>query len=484
MKIYNLLFTLALLLFGWSSLPAQNFGDALRYSQFDPSGTARFMGAGSALGPLGADFSVISTNPAGLAWMRRSEFVFTPGLYIANTDSRLTNGTGNSTFNDADAKFTLPNVGMVIASRARGDWSTFNFAIGLNRLADFNQQFFYQGASTGSIVNRFEELANGSGLDDFEAGVAFDADALLDDNGFYFSDFTNYQDTVIDRQQTVTREGSLSELSFGFAGNYQEQILWGLSVGIPFLNYREDKEYFESDPNGRIPFFDELAYREQLSVTGGGINFKFGLIVRLQQAIRLGFAIHSPTFFELNETYTTDMTYDYTIEGEGSFRGDAFSPEGNFTYNLQTPWRLSGGAGIVFAKNGFLSGEVEYVNYQKNRFSFDGFSTDEVEANQSNRDNLSSALQARIGAEYAYDIFRFRGGVGLQQSPIMDDDTFYNAFSLGLGLRQKSFFIDFAYRRQGVQETYVPYRTFDASQQFVNNDNVNERIVLSLGFKF
>ncbi|MEO0874492.1 MAG: hydrocarbon degradation protein, partial [Bacteroidota bacterium] len=55
------------------SINAQNFSDALRYSNFDPIGTARFMGTGSALGPLGADFSVMSTNPAGLGWLRKSE---------------------------------------------------------------------------------------------------------------------------------------------------------------------------------------------------------------------------------------------------------------------------------------------------------------------------------------------------------------------------------------------------------------------------
>ena len=33
-------------------------------------GTARFMGAGGAMGALGADFGTLSTNPAGLAMFR------------------------------------------------------------------------------------------------------------------------------------------------------------------------------------------------------------------------------------------------------------------------------------------------------------------------------------------------------------------------------------------------------------------------------
>ncbi|MCB0634996.1 MAG: hypothetical protein KDC54_00180, partial [Lewinella sp.] len=155
-----------------------------------------------------------------------------------------------------------------------------------------------------------------------------------------------------------------------------------------------------------------------------------------------------------------------------------------FTYSLRTPWRFSGGAGFIFAKSGFLSGEVEYVNYGKNRFGYDGFTGAEQEVNQSIQDNLSDALQVRLGAEYAMGIFRFRGGLGLQQAPLMDDDTFYNTISLGAGVRQRNFFLDFAYRRASAMTTYSPYLTFDAPQQFVDNDNVNERFVMSLGFKF
>ena len=482
MKQLNLLLLACLLLAGISGLQAQNFGDALRYSQFDPTGTARFIGAGSALGPLGADFSVITSNPAGLAWMQRSEFVITPGVYSNQVETRLSNGDNNGIFEDSQIRLNLPNIGLVIASRSGRNWSTFNFALGLNRLADYNQEFYYQGLSKGSIVNRFEELANGAGLDDFEAGLAFDADALLEENGIFFSDFTDVPDAVIEREQIIDREGGLSELSFGFAGNYQNRVMWGLAVGIPILNYREDKEYFESDPNDEVFFFDDLAYREQLSVTGGGINLKLGMILRLEQALRLGFAIHTPTFYQINEIYTTDMTYNYTIEND-SFTGEAFSPEGNFSYNLQTPWRFLAGAGFIFGKNGFLSGEIEYVDYSKNRFGFDGFSADEREVNDATRDNLSNALKVSLGAEYAYDIFRFRGGLGLQQAPVADDDTFYNTVSAGLGIRQQRFFVDFAYQRRAVNSTFTPYLTFDAPQQFIDIDNTNERFVVSVGFK-
>ncbi|MBL0343571.1 MAG: hypothetical protein IPP71_23575 [Bacteroidetes bacterium] len=47
-------------------LKAQNEIDALRYSQSMFGSTARSLSMGGAFGALGADFSTLSTNPAGI----------------------------------------------------------------------------------------------------------------------------------------------------------------------------------------------------------------------------------------------------------------------------------------------------------------------------------------------------------------------------------------------------------------------------------
>ena len=46
---------------------AQNEEDALRYSNLHFGGTARYIGVSGAFGALGADISVLSVNPAGMA---------------------------------------------------------------------------------------------------------------------------------------------------------------------------------------------------------------------------------------------------------------------------------------------------------------------------------------------------------------------------------------------------------------------------------
>ncbi|HLU88187.1 MAG TPA: hypothetical protein VKZ51_00035, partial [Cyclobacteriaceae bacterium] len=53
------------------------FEDALRYSQYRSSGSARIMGIAGTQNSLGGDISNIHANPAGLGFFQRSEFGFT-----------------------------------------------------------------------------------------------------------------------------------------------------------------------------------------------------------------------------------------------------------------------------------------------------------------------------------------------------------------------------------------------------------------------
>jgi|APTNR8051073442_1049403.scaffolds.fasta_scaffold08944_3 hypothetical protein len=472
---------------------SQTASDALRFSYQDGSGisTARSLGAGGALSALGADFSVISTNPAGLAWYRRSEFVITPSLTTINTESKLLESEDALINEDRLSKLGISNLGFVVASRpTASQWSTFNFGIGLNQLANFNQRFFYDGQSVGSIVNRFQELANGSdGLDDFESGLAYDADALydFDGDGIYDSDVEIRPNALIYKEQLVATSGSINELAFAFAGSYNDKLLLGVTIGVPFLNYRVEKTYKESDKGedagGNVPFFDDLEFTENISTTGIGINLKAGLIYRPIQAVRLGIAFHTPTAYGLDDTYRNTMQYFYT-DSDGSKSGEAESPDGLFDYKFRSPWRIIGGLGIIIGKSGFLSGEVEWADYTGAQFGYSGFQDAEREVNNDIVNQLQSAANIRLGGEFVYEIFRLRAGFGLHQSPLQGDDTVNQSISAGFGIREKSFFLDLGYRHYLVEETYTPYLTSEAPLQFVNNDVTNGRFLLSVGFRF
>ncbi|MCB0644450.1 MAG: hypothetical protein KDC44_22555, partial [Phaeodactylibacter sp.] len=236
---------------GLSALPLLVFGqvasDALRYSTFDVTGTARSVGVGSSMGALGTDFAVLSTNPAGLAAYRVSKFTFTPAVFDSRITSLLEADVKNEPNEERDYNININNVGLVIASLPNGSkWKTVNFGVGFNRLANYNQRFFYDGSSVGSITDRFVELADGftaDQLDDFEAGLAYEAGAIWNNNPndltFYTTDFLDGE--FVERSQVVRTSGNINELVFSLAGNYDEKLMVGGTIGVPFLSFEENK---------------------------------------------------------------------------------------------------------------------------------------------------------------------------------------------------------------------------------------------------
>ena len=151
MKTYILAVCLFL---GTAPLFAQFSSDVLRYSYLQPGGTARFMGAGGAFTALGAEFSTLSQNPAGLAFYRSSELALTPALYFAKTDATLPNDNVSNT--DSRSNFGFDNFGLVFNTTPSGPkWKTFNVGIGLNRMNSFQQSVFYRPSRRKMDQNHF-----------------------------------------------------------------------------------------------------------------------------------------------------------------------------------------------------------------------------------------------------------------------------------------------------------------------------------------
>ena len=478
---------------------SQVLTDAVRYSFLEVGGTARSVAIGGGIGALGADFSVLSTNPAGAAAFRRSEFTFTPTLELSSVDARLKPGD-NSIDSDSKTNFNFNNIGVVFSgSPLSSKWRTAVFGIGINRVANFHQNVYYEGSSFGSITDRWWELAGtlpDGQLDQYEAQVAVDAEALYDYDSQlgYLTDFLDANEQpgsfLVDKSQQIKRKGSINELVFTYAGNYDEKFMIGATLGVPILNYEETKIYKETDDSDRIPFFEELEFTESLKTKGAGINFKLGFIYRLSQMVRLGAAIHSPTSYGLEDTFSTELSYRYA-DANGSTRSEGFSPEGTFEYRMRAPWRFIGSGGVIIGRQGFLSAELEYVDYTNAKFNFNstsdpGDKARETEVNGEINSQLASALNIRFGGEYALEDFRLRAGYVLNTSPYMDITEKNGALSAGIGYRGEGYFIDLAYKRLSGQTEYRPYllsfQNIDLEQPVDIDENRN-RFTVTVGFK-
>lgn len=493
------------LLLAVPSLRAQSATDALRFSRLDRNGGARSIGVMGSLGALGADFGVLSTNPAGLATYRRSELALTPGFYHIETNSRLLEGDNGIYPSDLN-RFHFNN-GHIVAAHTprRGRWKSANLGIGITQLATYRSKNYWKGNAPGSLTDRFVEQADGihpDNLDAFEAGLAYEAGAIYDQNNdlFYTSDFMLVpgRSELATKEQSITTTGYQNELQLGFAGNYDHKLYLGATIGIPILNYEESKNYQESDPLDTIPFFNSLNWEENLQSSGTGVNLKLGMIYRVNQIIRVGAAIHTPTAFAITDNYTKELTYAF-IENGQNYNLQASSPDGVFDYRLYTPWRLIGDIGLVLggARNedgtdqpsGFLSGEIEWVDYSAASFNFTpevdnpAFRDAEQRANQGIAETLQDALNIRFGGELAYRIFRFRAGMGFSGTEYATGNTWSRSWSGGLGIREQNFYIDLGFRRQTREEGYTPYATASAPELLVNTERVQDLFVMTLGIK-
>lgn len=478
-----------LLLTSIYSLMAQGVTDAVRWSFTNPGGTARTLGVGGSFGAMGGDYSVININPAGLGTYKMSEFTFSPSLTIGETSSFIVSDP-NFIQVDKTNKFSIDNVSAVFHGKKSG-----SFAIGFSKISDLNKNFEYSGRSTRSITQRFAERANGKildELDDFEAYPALQVGAIydFDDNLQYETDASSLDEFT--KSQIVDQEGYINEFSLGWGKSFNDKYQLGLSVGIPFVSFEELKQYQEDDPTEVVPIFSKLNFTEYQNTSGAGINLKAGFIVSPVKFLRLGGAIHSPTWYTLNDDYYTRMDYTYD-DGDVTFT-DHRSPDGSFKYKLRTPAKLVGSVGTLInlgKVKGFVNADVEWIDYNNNTFDFTAYSDDpserdySIEVNNEIEDFLGSVLNVRLGGEFGYQSLRLRAGIESGDSPLSNDTEKINTLSFGIGLRFDKFFIDFGIRNRQYTEGYVPYKLVNPDQEtLVNNDIKQTRAVLTAGFKF
>lgn len=476
-----------------SQLKAQTATEALRYSVFDVLGTARSVSTAGSMSALGGDFSVLNINPAGTATYRGSEFSLTPAFFMNRTEATLT-GSGSPSISKKNNDFLISNLGFVFASRPRDPrWKTSNFAIGITKIADYNEMMEYRGSTPGSITDRYAELAQGIPDDDLtgEAALALNSGAIFDIGGdlVYETDYLTAGNVPVLKRQSIESSGYNTELLFSYGANYNEQLLFGFGIGVPILSYEERKIYREDDQNDEVDIFNALKYEEILSTSGSGFNFKAGVIFKPAKFINIGVAYHSRTRYALTDDFSSSLEYDYTFEdNDGPVLAESLP--GSFNYNLRTPRVLSGSLGVVIAKSGFISTELQYKNFGNARFNYSGrgngdfFDDAEDAVNNSIDAQLDNALTWRTGGELAIKKFRLRGGIELDQSAYSNDNSFDPTYNAGIGFRGDHFFVDFAFQYFTLEQGLLPYVVDNATQPFVLKDVSNTRLFLTLAYRW
>jgi hypothetical protein len=471
---------------------AQMTSDALLFSETQPTITARAMGAGNAFGALGGDMSAANFNPAGIAIYRRFEIGLSFGGLFDNTTA---NFLGNAS-KDRLSQFAFGNIGFVFAAKLRNQsnkWKSVNVGLTFNRLANYARNFTYDGVSTGSRIQSFAENAYGtsiSNLDPYEGWVAYHGYLMDSVAPYTYAPNGGVSDsTYTYKYQNVRRVGGVNELGFTLGANYDHKFYIAGTIGVDFLSMIEDRVYEETADSMD---FQTLEFTENRTIKGTGINFKLGMIYRINKFLRVGLAIHTPTAYRLVDSYNSGLysriVYDSTLQ-EKDYPMDDQDPL-ILQHDLATPWVFMGSVGITIPKIGFIGLDAEYTDY-----SWASFSLLENERTASNNQFINAlnrrvqnayqgVLKARIGAEFAIDLFRVRLGYQIQTSPykvaVTGVSDLRHSISGGVGVRWKHFFIDFAYMHVLRDFEFSPYSSSTTIQRIIGNSQTSHAM-LTLG---
>ncbi len=490
MRIRNLILSFAALMMA-VGLSAQTLEDAMSLSMRDYLTSARVVGVGSAMGAIGGDYGAVNINPANIGTFRSSYFTGSLGLNNIQTESTWRGGS--ATPKEANSFLSLPNIGFVSSGGGYNKWETINFGIGYNRVKSNTRYINTSAADYGSIVQRWAFLANEVGdpsrFDEFELLPAFETYALgiaedEDGNIVYTSDYGNKD--ILNKEVYEEIKGGINEIALSFGANYDNKLMMGMNLGIPFYNNKVTRIYDESMP-GEIDFYKGVSYEESYETSGFGFNMGLGLIYMPVYNVRIGVSFQSPTWFSLSDNYRTRTHFRYNdpnnIHVPEGTNTDYKSDPGYFDYRFSTPMRFGAQLGWIISRMGFVDVDVEYVDYGLGRFNMGSFKEDQRRLNTQIGQELGKALSIRAGGELALDEFRIRLGAGLQQDPYKNTNSFSPVFSGGLGFRAETFFIDLAYRYSGTADNYYPYVTYgDTYQPKLNNKYTNNIFILTVGF--
>jgi hypothetical protein len=481
------------------NLEAQNEIDALRYSQSIYGSTARSMAMGGAFGALGGDFSSLSVNPAGIGIYRSSEFSISAGSITRNTETQF---QGN-TLNGSKFTVTLGNLGLVLAktnTNRDSKWKQFSIAVGHNRLNDLGTKSLYQGKNyDNSITDYFAQKVNLDGgassseLADFypfDVNLAYQTFVIDPDpavSGNYISIIPNGN---IRQSRTFESKGSQGEFSIAMGANYNNKVTFGISFAFPSIKYEEESVYEEHDVDNTVinpdstADFKSLRYTQQLATSGNGFNAKLGMIVRVTDGIRLGAAFHTPTWYNLNDRFFSSMQ---TIVNNTDYY--MASPDGVYSYKLNTPMKFVGSLAFIFGKAGILSFDYEYQDYSSMKLKANDYSFSNENKNI-NKLYTSTGHVFRAGGEFKFEMLSFRLGAAYYGSPFNNNaiDDSYNqsveSLSGGIGYRKNRLKLDIGYSYSQRNENYTAYTLVNETVPTSVTKRVDHRVMLTMGLRF
>ncbi len=480
----------------------------------DLNGSARYVGMGGAMGALGADLSVISSNPAGIGLYRKSDVGLTFGVVVPNGNGWDHNDY--STYGERLARATFDQAGLVFCLSGNGNKLKFvNLAINYQKKINYNQGFFADNDNLGGLsqMDQLAELANGNmatssnltGL----AVMPVAKDPSMDDYYLQQDADGNYYNNVSSESNNYTRHqtGSLQSFDINASFNVDDRVYVGATFGVDNVTYRSWSEYAEYVAGGDFNY----SLYDDVVIDGYGLNAKVGIIFRPieESSLRIGVAAETPTWYRLKNSTLFDLDQSDQIESY-------------LEYTIRTPWKARVSIGSTVGS--FLAWGVEYefANYGKTCMGYPNWSDEDYyhsalashkdqTMNQLTKNTLRGQHTLKAGIEVKpIDAIALRVGYNYISSRYKDNATFdqydysysaafdystgtdymtlgdVNIVTCGIGYKYNRFYLDLAYKFRAQSGNFYAFDTtgMNGSIQPVDVNLNRHQLVLGLGFKF
>jgi hypothetical protein len=505
---------------------AQDFVDnALLFSRNRISGSARVQAIGGASTSIGGDYSSALSNPAGLGMFNRSEFTLSPGFTTTDISSTYL----DEKTSDSKSNINIPGLSLVYHHETGKEKGFLggSFGLSMTRINDLNRSFRYTGTNNqNSMIDYFMGDADGRSSqsmlwpqggepgDNFFnlTGLAYNNFLIEEDpdNPTYYRSVLSplpeepglpAEIRTVDQEEISESKGSQYQWSFSYGANFSDKFFVGGGIGITSLRYKIEQRFRESnfrysEAPGYVPI-DNFETIERYDIRGSGINLSIGAIFRPVDFLQVGASLVTPSFYKITDTYTARIrsTWNrYNLDDDDPFK-DSFPGQRDVTehfedmpviseYNLSTPLKVNTGATFI-SKFGFISADVEFVNYSKAKYNSD-INDDFSAENRGVKTAYQPVINYRVGAEYRYKVFRVRAGYNYMGDPYSqtdDIDRSIQSFTGGLGFREKTFFVDLTGVFSSTNSRRSPYFV-DGVDPIAIQKIKNSNYILTVGFTF
>jgi len=486
----------------------QTVTDALRYSNDNLKGTARFRALSGAFGALGGDLSAVNINPAGSAVFTSSHATFT--LENENIDNETNYFNGRNTSSESNIDLTQGGAVFVFKNNQQDSpWKKFSVGINFENSKHYDDnwrafgvsqnsvdQYFLvnaQGLPLGEIsalpgettTQAYSEIGSYYGYQNQQAFLGYDSyilepDAYDDNNTTYTS---NIAAGNFNQAYNYSATGYNGKVSFNAAAQYTDDLYIGLNLNSHFLNYERFTSYYETNNNDNT-LVDEVLFDNTLTSNGTGFSFQLGTIYKVTPELRIGFTYDSPTWMTIEEETTQYLETHVLDDVNGDFYQIVDPNIINVFagYKLQTPARFTSSIAYVFGQKGLISFDYSTKNFSNTKFK----PTSDVYYSEQNNimsNLLTRANTYRVGGEYKIKQFSLRGGYRFEESPYKNEETIgdLTGYSFGLGYDFGNTVLDLAYSNSK-QERNDQF--FDVGfTNAANIDRTNSNVTLSLSFK-